>query len=223
VDTFFFIFVCVIFPGVGSGAALIRINGLNFLIKASVIGFLFAAVLFFVLFVMNSVVVFNVIVILCVAGLYGPLVDNQEKRNAEREEWEHQRILGEKHREQEQIEADRAIFNAEQGLKKQDAVAPTRMDMWTAKAEAKKLDATYTLDQARKPNPPAVGAPSIREMLSAEHERGEWPQRSDRVALGGWRCHAAPSLCGRAGETVARPFRRDRKPGARGSCARRQC
>jgi hypothetical protein len=72
------------------------------------------------------------------------------RREDVREEREHQRTLARKRRLREQREADRSLFNAEQGLKKQEEVAPYMFGTWTAKAEGVCINERNVVEELRK-------------------------------------------------------------------------
>jgi hypothetical protein len=73
------------------------------------------------------------------------------------EEHEHQRILAAKRRQQEQMEADRAVLNAEQGITNQRDQRGIYEERWRAKAEAAR-------DKVR------VDAAVVREALKEDTE-----------------------------------------------------
>jgi hypothetical protein len=72
-----------------------------------------------------------------------------QRENA-REEREHQRTLDRKRRLREQYDANRELFNTEQGLKKQEEVAPYKFGMWTAKAEGLYINERNTVEEQRE-------------------------------------------------------------------------
>lgn len=107
-----------------------------------------------------------------------------DRREYERDERKHRRDLAAQRRQQELRKAERGVFNAEQELKKQKAVAAPKLGRWWAKAEGKNLDAMYDVALARKQHAdsPAVSTPVSREMLLAEQERALADGKHDEAA-----------------------------------------
>jgi len=67
---------------------------------------------------------------------------SDEGRSEEQVERAHRRDLAAKRRKQEQIEADRGVFNADQGLGKLQSVRTFKEELWSADAYSKRTEAT---------------------------------------------------------------------------------
>jgi hypothetical protein len=79
-------------------------------------------------------------------------LDRQE-RNAERneraEEITHRKTISEQRRKQEQIEAQRGVFNAEQGLENQKRVKEINLETWENRKKVEQLDSAALLARLR--------------------------------------------------------------------------
>lgn len=88
----------------------------------------------------------------------------------------HKRELAAKRRQQEQVDADRGVFNARQGLEKQESIRSLNQERWTADAYSARAKSTMraeTWRAAMTPEPDPTESPQASPLEALERKAAE--------------------------------------------------
>lgn len=102
----------------------------------------------------------------------------------------HQRELAAKRRKQEQLDADRGVFNADQGLGKQKSVRTFKEELWSADAYSARTEATIRAAEYRAAETPGpiidvTPEPAESPLAALERERDEIRDKIDDALADG--------------------------------------
>lgn len=174
-------------PGVALCIVLTYINGPQFLEDAMGFGLIFGCSLLFIIVMAITVgprfewgvlylMIFGSVGVFAFFGWW-------EKET----ELEHQRTLAAKRREQEQILADRGVFNADQGLMKQQKLRDLHEKRWYAVADAARAtEAIRAAEYLAAENPdPNVAQPDASLLSALEQQRDELQEKLQEATADG--------------------------------------
>ena len=104
----------------------------------------------------------------------------------------HQLELEKKSRRQEQVDADRGVFNARQGFEKQASTRTLNQERWTADAYSARTESTIRAETWRgaatpEPDAPEAPQPQASPLEALEQQEAElYALREDALANGRW-------------------------------------